>query len=80
VYERALTEIGNLSGLGVGVGPLGTLQMLIPLVQFGLACAVLSVSCAVTCGADNAFDVVLNSLAFTFISEIPTLFNDVVLK
>ena len=52
--------------------------MAIPLIQYALACTILGVSCAVTCGADNAFDTVLNSLAFTFLSELSSLFNDVV--
>jgi acetyl esterase/lipase len=54
--------------------------MAIPCLQFVLAVSVLSVSCVTTCAQSAAFDVVLNSLAFTFISEIPMLFSKPVLK
>ena len=54
--------------------------MAIPCLQFLLALSVLSVSCVTTCAQSSAFDVVLNSLAFTFISEIPKLFNTPVLR
>lgn len=44
--------------------------MLIPMLQFALGLLVVLVSCTVTCGTEEPFDVVLNSLAFTFISQV----------
>lgn len=54
--------------------------LLIPLLQYMLAVGVVAVSCCVTCGYVNAFDIVLNSLAFTFISQIAELFNEPLLR
>eukprot|EP00516_Mucochytrium_quahogii_P013684 CAMPEP_0203802416 /NCGR_PEP_ID=MMETSP0100_2-20121128/12069_1 /ASSEMBLY_ACC=CAM_ASM_000210 /TAXON_ID=96639 /ORGANISM=" , Strain NY0313808BC1" /LENGTH=770 /DNA_ID=CAMNT_0050709625 /DNA_START=95 /DNA_END=2407 /DNA_ORIENTATION=+ len=54
--------------------------MLIPLLQFCMSCAILSVSWVVTCGADNATDIVLNCAAFSFISDIAELFSSVAIK
>jgi len=44
--------------------------LVIPLLRYVLATGVVAVSCCVTCGYTDAFDIVLNSLAFTFISEV----------
>lgn len=52
----------------------------IPLLRYVLATGVVAVSCCVTCGYDDAFDIVLNSLAFTFISEVPEMFNQPLIK
>lgn len=54
--------------------------MLIPLLQYLLAVGVVAVSCCVTCGYINAFDIVLNSLAFTFISQVAEVFNEPLLR
>ena len=52
----------------------------IPLLRYALATGVVAVSCCVTCGYTDAFDIVLNSLAFTFISEVPEMFNQPLIK
>ena len=54
--------------------------MAIPLLQFLLGSSVVAVSCCVTCGFIDAIDIVLNSLAFTFISRISEIFNEPLLK
>jgi len=50
--------------------------LVIPVVQYILAVSIVSVSCSIICGYDKAFDIVLNSLAFTFISQVPEIFNE----
>jgi len=54
--------------------------MIIPLLQYLLGVGVVAVSCCVTCGSLRAFDIVLNSLAFTFISQVAELFNEPLLR
>jgi len=54
--------------------------LFIPLLQFGLGTAVVAVSCCVICGYTKAFDIVLNSLAFTFISQVAEIFNEPLLR
>ena len=52
----------------------------IPLLQYCLACAIVSVSCVITCACTTGFDAVMNSLAFTFISTIAEVFNGPLLR
>lgn len=47
----------------------------IPLLQYTLGCAIVAVSCCVVCSCTSGFDAVMNSLAFTFISEVAAYFN-----
>ena len=54
--------------------------MFIPLLQYALGLLVVLVSCTVTCGTGDAFEVVLNSLAFTFISQVARFFNEPLLQ
>ena len=54
--------------------------MLIPAIQYTLSILILSVSCAIIIGTSTAFDIVLNSLAFTFISDVADLFSAPLLK
>lgn len=54
--------------------------MVVPVLRCALAMCVVGVSCCVTCGYNDAIDIVLNSLAFTFISEVPEMFNEPLLK
>lgn len=54
--------------------------LLIPLLQFALGVLVVLVSALVTCGTNDPFDVVLNSLAFTFISQVARFFNEPLLR
>eukprot|EP01064_Diplonema_japonicum_P004546 TRINITY_DN129_c0_g2_i1.p1 TRINITY_DN129_c0_g2~~TRINITY_DN129_c0_g2_i1.p1 ORF type:complete len:406 (+),score=44.32 TRINITY_DN129_c0_g2_i1:70-1218(+) len=54
--------------------------LLVPLLQWTLNTMVASVSCCVICGYTDAVDIVLNSLAFTFISEVPEYFNEPLVK
>lgn len=51
------------------------LFLLIPFIQWALSTAIVCVSCVVICGFDEAFDIVMNSLAFTFIAEVAEVFN-----
>jgi len=50
--------------------------LFIPLLQYTLGLGVVIVSCTVTCGTMDAFEIVLNSLAFTFISQVAKFFNE----
>jgi hypothetical protein len=50
--------------------PQNTWVLLIPAMQLLLCTAVASVSCCITCGFTDAVDIVLNSLAFTFIAKV----------
>ena len=54
--------------------------MAIPLLQFLLGSSVVAVSCCITCGFIDAVDIVLNSLAFTFISKVAEIFNEPLLR
>lgn len=56
--------------------PQNTWVLLIPAMQLLLCTAVASVSCCITCGFTDAVDIVLNSLAFTFIAKVAELFNE----
>ena len=48
--------------------------------QWLLSCFVVCVSCICICGYESASDVVLNSLAFTFIAEVSEYFNSPLVK
>jgi len=52
----------------------------IPMLQWTLACAIVGVSCTITCACTTGFDAVMNSLAFTFISTVAEVFNQPLLK
>ena len=52
----------------------------LPLLQFALACAIVAVSCVITCACTSGFDAVMNSLAFTFISTVAEVFNTPLLR
>ena len=54
--------------------------LIIPLLQFTLACCIVGVSCVITCACTSGFDAVMNSLAFTFISTVAEVFNQPLLK
>ena len=54
--------------------------LLIPLLQYTLACAIVGISCVITCACTAGFDAVMNSLAFTFISTIAEVFNAPLLR
>ena len=47
--------------------------LFIPALQLLLGTAVVATSCCITCGFTDAIDIVLNSLAFTFISKVAEL-------
>ena len=50
--------------------PQNSWVLLIPALQLLLCTAVACVSCCITCGFTDAVDIVLNSLAFTFIAKV----------
>ena len=52
--------------------PQNSWVLLIPALQLLLCTAVACVSCCITCGFTDAVDIVLNSLAFTFIAKVCT--------
>ena len=54
--------------------------LVLPLVQMVLSTALVCVSCCITCALDEASDVVLNCLAFTFIGQVDDLFNKPLLR
>jgi len=54
--------------------------LILPLVQMVLSTALVCVSCCITCALDEASDVVLNCLAFTFIGQVDDLFNKPLLR
>jgi hypothetical protein len=47
----------------------------IPMIQFAIVFVVTMVSFLIICAQKEAFDIVLNSLAFTFIAEVGSFFN-----
>eukprot|EP00405_Crypthecodinium_cohnii_P018395 CAMPEP_0206455544 /NCGR_PEP_ID=MMETSP0324_2-20121206/21816_1 /ASSEMBLY_ACC=CAM_ASM_000836 /TAXON_ID=2866 /ORGANISM="Crypthecodinium cohnii, Strain Seligo" /LENGTH=488 /DNA_ID=CAMNT_0053926269 /DNA_START=38 /DNA_END=1501 /DNA_ORIENTATION=+ len=49
--------------------------LIIPLVQFSILLIVTTVSFMVLCAQTEAFDIVMNSLAFTFIAQVGAFFN-----
>eukprot|EP01060_Flectonema_neradi_P015192 TRINITY_DN21870_c0_g1_i1.p1 TRINITY_DN21870_c0_g1~~TRINITY_DN21870_c0_g1_i1.p1 ORF type:complete len:390 (+),score=44.85 TRINITY_DN21870_c0_g1_i1:51-1220(+) len=52
----------------------------LPLLQWFFNTIVAAVSCTVICGYSDAVDIILNSLAFTFIAEVPEYFNEPLVK
>lgn len=54
--------------------------LVLPIVQMVLSTALVCVSCCITCALDEASDVVLNCLAFTFIGQVDDLFNKPLLR
>jgi len=47
----------------------------IPLIQYAVQLVVVTVSFLIICAQNEPFDIVMNSLAFTFISEVGSYFN-----
>jgi hypothetical protein len=47
----------------------------LPLIQYSVVLVVCTVSFVIICAQAEAFDIVMNSLAFTFISEVGSFFN-----
>lgn len=52
----------------------------IPLLQWALSMSIVTVSWCMICGFDDAFDVVMNSMAFTFIAEVSETFAEPVFE
>mmetsp|Transcript_158640 Transcript_158640/g.280188 ORF Transcript_158640/g.280188 Transcript_158640/m.280188 type:complete len:419 (-) Transcript_158640:157-1413(-) len=50
--------------------------IVLPLIQYVVLLVVATVSFVILCAQDEAFDVVMNTLAFTFIAEVGSYFND----
>lgn len=58
-----------------GETPCNGWAIAIPLVQYGVLLTITTISIAVLCAQTEAFDIVMNSLAFTFIAEVGSYFN-----
>lgn len=54
--------------------------VMIPLIQYAVLLVVATVSFLVICAFDEPFDIVMNSLAFTFIAEVSSFFNEPLVK
>ena len=52
----------------------------IPLIQYALGVAIVSISCCIICASTSGFDAVMNSLAFTFITTVAEVFNTPLLR
>ena len=52
----------------------------IPLIQYALGVAIVSISCVIICASTSGFDAVMNSLAFTFITTVAEVFNTPLLR